>query len=136
MNSHTSPCDHMTRFVAKSYPEHTQVPRRVTGRLTVHRFVNINPDRSQTLSTVAQRKPQHHHLWSLRSESKSFFFLTRAIQKAGEGGDAPAPARRARGGGAAPARRGEAAPTQGGEAAPAQGGAVARGGRACSYTKC
>jgi hypothetical protein len=69
MNSHTSPCDHMI-FAAKSSPERTQVLRHVTDRLTVRRLVNINPGRP--------RKPQHHHLWSPRSESKSFSFLKQA----------------------------------------------------------
>jgi hypothetical protein len=55
------------------------------------------------------KKPQHHSLWSPRSESKSFFFLKqahgikRAIKEAGEGGGAVAPARGAREGAAAPA---------------------------------
>jgi hypothetical protein len=62
-------------FVAKSSPEWTRVPRRVTDRLTVRRLVNINPGWPRTSSTVAPRKPQHHHLRSPRSESKSFFFL-------------------------------------------------------------
>jgi hypothetical protein len=114
MNSHTSPCDYMI-FVAKSSPERTQVPRRVTNRLTVRRLVNINPGRPRTSSTAAPRKPQHHRLRSPRSESKSFSLLKqvhgvkRAIKEAGEGGGAAAPARRARGGAAAPARRGEVA---------------------------
>jgi hypothetical protein len=98
MNSHTSPCDHMI-FVAKSSPEWTRVPRRVTDRLTVRRFVNINHGRPRTSSTAAPRKPQHHRLRSPRSESKSFSFLKevhgvkRAIKEAGEGGGAAAPAR-------------------------------------------
>jgi hypothetical protein len=37
MNSHTSPCGHMTLFVAKSSSEWTWIPRRVTGRMTVRR---------------------------------------------------------------------------------------------------
>jgi hypothetical protein len=85
-----SPCDHMTLFVAKSSPEWTRVLRRVIGCLTVRRLVNINPGRPISSSTAAPRKPQHHRLWSLRSESKSFFFLKhahgiikRAIQEAG-----------------------------------------------------
>jgi hypothetical protein len=57
-------------FAAKSSPERTQVLRHVTDRLTVRRLVNINPGRP--------RKPQHHHLWSPRSESKSFSFLKQA----------------------------------------------------------
>jgi hypothetical protein len=130
MNNHTSPCDHMTLFVAKSSPERTWVPRCVTGRLTVRRLVNINLGRPRTSSTAAPRKPQHHRLWSSRSESKSFFFLKnmhgvkRAIQEAREGGGAAAPTRRARGGEAAPARgarEGAAAPSyraRGGAAAP------------------
>jgi hypothetical protein len=100
MNGHTSPCDHMTLFVAKSSPERTRVPRHVTGRLTVRRLVNINPDQPRTSSTAAPRKPQHHHLRSPRSESKSFFFLKcehgivkRAIQKAREGAGVAAPTR-------------------------------------------
>jgi hypothetical protein len=114
MNSHTSPCDHII-FVAKSSPERTRVPRHVNDRLTVRRLVNINPGRPRTLSTAAPRKPQHHRLRSPRSESKSFSFLQqahgvkRAIKEAGEGGGAAAPARRARGGCAAPARGGVAA---------------------------
>jgi hypothetical protein len=144
----------------------------VIGCLTIHRLVNINSGRPRTSSTAAPRKPQHHRLQSPRSESKSFFFLKRAhgivkraIQDAGEGGGAtapahqalggaaaPAPARRARGGAAAPAHQGEAAPTRGGESAPArggesaparggeaasvQGGTAAHGGRACFCTKC
>jgi hypothetical protein len=46
---------------------------------------------------VAPRKPQHHRLWSPRSESKSFSFLKQAhgvkqaIKEAGEGGGAAAP---------------------------------------------
>jgi hypothetical protein len=108
MNSHTSPCDHMILFVAKSSPERTRVPRRVTDRLTVRRLVNINPGRPRTSSTATPRKPQHHHLRSPRSESKSFFFLKqahgvkRANQEAGEGGGAAAPTCRARRGTAAP----------------------------------
>jgi hypothetical protein len=135
MNNHTSPCDHMTPFVAKSSPERTRVLRRVTGRLTFRRLVNINPGRPRTSSTEALRKPQHHHLRSPRSESKSFFFLKRAhgiikraIQKAREGAGAAAPALRARGGAATTARRargGAAAPTRRGEAAPARGGKAA-----------
>jgi hypothetical protein len=91
-------------FVTKSSPERTRVPRRVTNRLTVRCLVNINPCQSRISSTVAPRKPQHHHLRSLRSESKKFFFLKqahgvkRAIKEAGEGGGAATPARRARGG--------------------------------------
>jgi hypothetical protein len=87
----------MTLFVAKSSLVRTQVPRRVTGRLTVRRLVNINPGCPRTLSTVAPRKPQHQRLRSPRSESKSFFFLKqahgdkRAIQEAGEGGGVAAP---------------------------------------------
>jgi hypothetical protein len=77
MNSHTSPCDHMI-FVAKSSPERTRVPRRVTKRLTVRRLVNINPGRPRSSSTAAPRKPQHHRLRSPRSESKSFSFLKQA----------------------------------------------------------
>jgi hypothetical protein len=42
MNSHTSPCDHMTLVVAKTSPERTRVPRHVTGHLMVRRLVNIN----------------------------------------------------------------------------------------------
>jgi hypothetical protein len=96
MNSHTSPYDHMI-FVAKSSPERTRVPRRVTDRLTVRRLVNINPGRPRTSSTAAPRKPQHHRLRSPRSESKSFSFLKqahgvkRANKEAGEGGGAVAP---------------------------------------------
>jgi hypothetical protein len=92
MNTHTSSCDHMI-FVAKSSPERTRVPRRVTDRLTVRHLVNINPGRPRTSSTAAPRKPQHHCLRSPRSESKSFSFLKqthgvkRAIKEAGEGGD-------------------------------------------------
>jgi hypothetical protein len=99
-----SPCDHMI-FVAKSSPEQTRVPRRVTDHLVVRHLVNINPVWPRTSSTVAPRKPQNHRLWSPRSESKSFFFLKqahgvkRAIKEAREGAGA-----------AAPARRGEAAP--------------------------
>jgi hypothetical protein len=151
----------MIRFAAKSSLERTRVPRRVTDRLPVHRFVNINPGLPRTSSTAALRKPQHHRLRLPRSQSKSFFFLQqaygvkRAIKEAGEGGGAAVPACRApegasapacqaRGGAAAPARggattharRGEAAPTRGGEAAPAQGGTIARGARACSFSKC
>jgi hypothetical protein len=99
----------MTLFVAKSTPKRTRVPRHVTGRLAVRRLVNVNPGRPRTSSTTAPGKPQHHRLRSQRSESKSFFFfkrthgiVKRAIQEAGEGGDAAAPARRARGGAAAP----------------------------------
>jgi hypothetical protein len=123
MNGHTSPCDQMI-FVAKSSPERTRVPRRVTDRVTVRHLVNINPGRPRTSSTAAPRKPQHHRLWSPRSESKSFFFLKhahgvkRAIQEAGEGGGVAAPARRARGGAAAHARRGEATPARGCELPP------------------
>jgi hypothetical protein len=101
MSSHTSPCDHMTLFVAKSSPERTWVSRRVTGRMTVRRLVNVNPGRPKTSSIAAPKKLQHHCLWSPKSESKSFFFLKRAhgvkraIQEAGEGGGAAAPARRA-----------------------------------------
>jgi hypothetical protein len=122
MNNHTSPCDHMI-FVAKSSPEQTRVPRRVTDLLTVRRLVNINPGRARTSSTAAPRKPQHHRPRSPRSESKSFSFLKqahgvkRAIKEAGEGGGAPAPARRARGGATAPVCR-----ARGGAAAPARGG--------------
>jgi hypothetical protein len=117
MNSHTSYYNHMTLFVAKSSPEQTRVPRRVTDRLMVRRLVSINPGRPRTSSTVTPRKPQHHRLWSPRSESKSFFFLKRAhgvkraIQEAGEGRGVAAPARRALGGAAAPARGGVAAHT-------------------------
>jgi hypothetical protein len=109
MNSHASPCDHMI-FVAKSSPERTRVPRRVTDRMMVRRLVYINPGRPRTLSTAAPRKPQQHCLRSPRSESKRFSFLKqahgvkRAIKEAGEGGGAAAPARQARGGAAAPAR--------------------------------
>jgi hypothetical protein len=166
-----SPSDHITLFVANSSRKRTRVPRRVTGRLMVRHLVNINLGRPKTSSTAALRKPHHHHLLSPRSESKSLFFLKRAhgvkraILEAGERGGAPAPARRAQGGEAAPpaepekvppprppsprwwshparggaaahAHWGEAAPAQGGEAAPVQGGAAARGGRACSCTKC
>jgi hypothetical protein len=98
MNSPTSPCDHVI-FVAKSSPEETWVPRRVTDRLTVRRLVNINPGRPRTSSTAAPRKPQHHRLWSPRSESKSFSFLkqahgvNRSIKEAGERGGVAAPAR-------------------------------------------
>jgi hypothetical protein len=115
MNSHTSPCDHMI-FVAKSSPERTRVPRRVTDRLTVRHLVNINPGRQRTSSTAAPRKPQQHRLQSPRSESKSFSFLKQAhgikrdIKEAGEGGGAPAPTRRARGGATAPSRGGGAPP--------------------------
>jgi hypothetical protein len=115
MNSHTSPCDHMI-FVAKSSPERTRVPRRVTDRLTIRRLVTINPDRPTTSSTAAPRKPQHHHLRSPRSESKSFFFLKhthgvkRAIHEAGEGGGVAAPARRAREGAPLPAEPEEVPP--------------------------
>jgi hypothetical protein len=77
MNSHTSPCYH-TIFVAKSSPERTRVPRRVTDRMTVRCLVNINPDRPRTSSTAAPRKPQNHHLWSPRSESKSSSFFKQA----------------------------------------------------------
>jgi hypothetical protein len=107
MNSHTSPCDHMI-FVAKSSPERTRVPRRMTDRLTVRRLVNINPGRPRTSSTVAPRKPQHHRLRSPRNESKSFPFLKqahgvkRAIKEVGEGGGVTAPARRTQGGAAEP----------------------------------
>jgi hypothetical protein len=110
MNSHTSPCDHMI-FMAKSSPELTQVPRRVTDRLTVLHLVNINPGWPRTSSTAAPRKPQHHRLRSPRSGSKSFSFLKqahgvkRSIKEAGEGGGAAALAHRARGGAPAPARR-------------------------------
>jgi hypothetical protein len=173
MNSHTSPFDHMTLFVTKSSPKRTWVPRRVIGRLTVCRLVNINPGRPRTLSTAAPTKPQHHHLQSPKSESKSVFSSSACMASSSEpsrkrGRDeipspppaepedvppppptdleevppspptnpeevSPPPARR---GEAAPARGGEAAPARGGEAAPAQGGAVARGGHACSCTKC
>jgi hypothetical protein len=125
----------MILFVAKSSPERTRVPRRVTDRLTVRRLVNINPGRPRTSSTATPRKPQHHHLRSPRSESKSFFFLKqvhgvkRANQEAGEGGGVAAPTRRAR-------RGTTPAPARGGEAAPAQGGAAARGARACYFSKC
>jgi hypothetical protein len=88
-----SPCDYMTLFVAKSSPERTRVPRRVTDRVTVRCLVNTNPGRPRTSSTAAPRKPQHHRLRSPRSESQSFFFLKRvhgivkrAIQEAEEGG--------------------------------------------------
>jgi hypothetical protein len=96
MNSHTSPCDHMILFVAKSSPERTWVPRRVTDRLTVRRLVNINRGWPRTLSTATLRKPQHHRLRSPRSESKSFFLkqahgVKLAIQEAGKGGGAAAP---------------------------------------------
>jgi hypothetical protein len=134
MNSHTSPCDHMI-FVAKSSPKRTWVPRRVTDRMTVRCLVNINPGRPRTSSTAALRKPQHHRLWSPRSESKSFSFLKqahgvkRAITEAGEGGGATALARRARGGAATPSRGVEADP------ALAQGGAAARGALACSKSR-
>jgi hypothetical protein len=140
MNSHASPCDQMI-FVAKSSPEWTLVPRRMTDHLTVCHLVNINPGRPRTSSTAAPRNSQHHHLWSPRSESKIFSFLKqahgvkRSIKEAGEGGGAAAPARRARGGAAAAARGGAAAPTRGGEApeaAPAQGPAA----HACSIRKC
>jgi hypothetical protein len=111
----------MTLFVAKSSPEWTQVLRCVTVHLTVRRLLNTNPDRPRTSSTASPRKPQHHHLWSPRSESKSFFFLKRAhgivkraIKEEGEGGRASSLARLARGGAPAPAHR-----TQGGAAAPA-----------------
>jgi hypothetical protein len=67
----------MTLFVAKISPERTRVLSRVTGRLMVHRLVNIYPGRSRTSSIAAPRKPQHHRLLSPRSESKSFFFLKR-----------------------------------------------------------
>jgi hypothetical protein len=66
----------------------------VTDRLTVRRLVNINLGRPRTSSTAVPRKPQHHHLRSPRSESKSFSFLKqaqgikRAIKAAGEGGGA------------------------------------------------
>jgi hypothetical protein len=50
----------------------------VTSRLTVRHLININPDQPRTSTTAAPRKPQHHRLWSPRSESKSFFFLKRA----------------------------------------------------------
>jgi hypothetical protein len=125
MNSHTSPCDHMSLFVAKSSPERTRVLRRMTICLNVRHLVNINPGRPRTSSTTTPRKPQHHRLESPRSESKSFFILKRAhgvkraIQEAGEGGGAVAPARRARGDAATHARRGESTPARGGEAAPA-----------------
>jgi hypothetical protein len=56
MNSHTSSCGHMI-FVAKSSPERTQVPRRMTDRLTVRRLVNIYPGWPRTSSTAAPRKP-------------------------------------------------------------------------------
>jgi hypothetical protein len=107
MYSHTSPCDHMT-FVAKRSLERTRVPRRVTDHLTVRRLVNINPGRPRTSSTAAPIKPQHHHLRSPRSESKSFSFLKqvhgikRAIKEAGEGGGTAAPTHRAQGGAARP----------------------------------
>jgi hypothetical protein len=52
MNSHKSPCDHMI-FVAKSSPERTRVPRRVTDRLMVRRLVNINPGGQEL------RQPRH-----------------------------------------------------------------------------
>jgi hypothetical protein len=93
MNSHTSPCDHMTLFVAQSSPKQTRVLRRVTDCLTVRRLVNINPGRPRTSSTATAKKPQHHRLRSLKSESKIFLFLKRAhgivkraIQEAREGG--------------------------------------------------
>jgi hypothetical protein len=101
MNSHTSPCDHMTLFVPKSSPEQTRVLRRMTGRLTVRRLVNINPGRPKNSSTATPRKPQHHRLRSPRSESKSFFFLNRvhgikrASQEEGDGGGVAAITRRA-----------------------------------------
>jgi hypothetical protein len=143
MNSPTSPCDHMI-FVAKSSPERTRVPMRVTDRLTVRRLININPGRPRTSSTAAPRKPQHHRLRSPRSESKSLSFLKqahhvkRSIKEAGMGGGVAAPARRAQGGAPVPARRGRGgatAPARGGEAAeaaPAQGAAA----HACSVCKC
>jgi hypothetical protein len=81
----------------------------MTGRLMVRRLVNINPGRPRASSTAASRKPQHHHLQSPRSESKSFFFLKsahgivkRVIQEAEEGEGAVAPDRQARGGAVAP----------------------------------
>jgi hypothetical protein len=83
-------------FVAKSSPECTRVPRRVTDLLRVRRLVNINLGRPRTLSTAAPTKPQHHHLRSPRSESKSFSFLKqvhgvkRSIKEAWEGGGAAA----------------------------------------------
>jgi hypothetical protein len=43
-------------FVAKSFPERTRVPRRVTDHLTVHRLVNINPGRPGTSSTAAKNR--------------------------------------------------------------------------------
>jgi hypothetical protein len=126
MNSHTSPCDHMTLFLAKSSLKRTRILRCMTDCLAVRHLVNINPDRPRTSSTTAPRKPQHHHLRSPRSESKSFFFLKRvhgvkrAIQEAREGGGATAPTHQAREGTAAPARR-----ARGGAATPARGGAAA-----------
>jgi hypothetical protein len=151
VNNHTSPCEHMTPFVAKSPPERTRVPRRVTGRLTVRCLVNISPGRPRTSSTAAPRNPQHHHRRSLRSESKSFFFLKRthgvkrAIQEVGNGRGVAAPARLARGGEAGPTRRagegaaaparqvrgGEATSARRGEAAPTEGGEAAPGARWC-----
>jgi hypothetical protein len=137
MKSHVSLCPHDS-FCGKSSPEQTWVLRHVTGRLTVHRLVNVNPGRPRTSSTATPRKPQHHRLRSPRSESKSFFFLKcaqgivkRAIQEAGREEVSPPPPRCRR-----PRRQGEAAPARGREAASAQGGAAAHGGRACSSTKC
>jgi hypothetical protein len=72
MNNHMSLCDHMILFVAKSSPEWTQVLRRVTDRLTVHRLVNINHDRPRTSSTAATRKPQHHRLRSQEVNPRAF----------------------------------------------------------------
>jgi hypothetical protein len=57
MNSHTSPCDHMTLFVAKSSPERRRVPRRVNGRLMVRRLVNINPTSQELHQPRHQENP-------------------------------------------------------------------------------
>jgi hypothetical protein len=146
MNSHTSPCDHMTLFVAKSSPEQTRVPRRVTGRLTVHHLVNINPSWPRTSSTAHQENasitvsvhqevnPRASSSLSTRVASSSEPSRKRwreevpppPHRRAREG--AAAPARRARGGAAASARRareGEAAPARGGATAPACRGEAA-----------
>jgi hypothetical protein len=165
-----SPCDHMILFVAKSSPEWTRVPRRVTSRLTVRLLVNINPGQPRTSSTAALRKPQHRYLGhqevNPRASSSLSACMASSIEpsrKQGREEVPPPPARRARegvaalvcqaregevaparGDAAAPAHRGEASPARGGEAAlaqggevtPAQGGTTARGGRACSCTKC
>jgi hypothetical protein len=110
-------------FVAKSSPERTWVPRRVTDRLMVRRLVNINPGRPRTSSTAAPRNPsttvfghQEVNPRSPPSSSKRMTLSDPSRKRGRERGGVAAPARRAWGGAAAPARGGEVA-----EAAPTQG---------------